>query len=50
MLAGQVIDGGVVSTNVTVVVQVLLKPESLVTVMMMVYAPGVLRTVPAAGF
>ena len=50
MLPGQVITGAVVSTKVTVVVQVLLKPDALVTVMVIVYVPGLLRTVPAAGF
>ena len=50
MLPGHVITGAVVSTKVTVVVQVLLKPDALVTVMVIVYVPGLVSTVPAAGF
>src|SRR5262245_20911958 len=50
MLAGHVIVGGAVSTYVTFVVHVLLKPLAFVTVIVMMYVPGLLSTEPAAGF
>jgi len=50
MLAGHVIVGGVESTYVTCVVHVLLKLLLLVTVIVIVYVPGLFSTLPAVGF
>ena len=49
MLAGQVIVGGVLSTFVTVKVQVLVRPLMSVTVRVTVILPALETVVPATG-